>query len=83
MTWKEFLLRLDGYIRHNKEGWKMTRFIAYQVYASTPMKNKPVSIEKYLPLEAESKPIVTDSVKDIMREQYKKIKEKLWQEQTS
>lgn len=83
MTWREFLLRLSGYIRHNKEGWKMARFIGYQVYVSTPKKDNPVSIEKYLPLEPQNKPIVTDSVKDIMREQYKKIKEKLWQEQTS
>lgn len=76
MTWKEFLLRLDGYVRHNKEGWKMTRFIAYQVYASTPMKNKPVSIEKYLPLEAESKPKINEWMKDLMRLEHKKIKEK-------
>lgn len=78
MTWREFLLRLDGYIRHQKEGWKMTRFIAYQVYASTPMKNKPVSIEKYLPLEAESKPQFTDAMKDRIRAEHKKLKEK-WQ----
>lgn len=57
----------------------MTRFIAYQVYASTPMKNKPVSMEKYLPLDDKIKPNFTDSMKDRIRAEHKKLKEK-WQE---
>lgn len=75
MTWREFMLRLDGYKRHQKEDWKMTRFIAYQVYASTPMKNKPVSIEKYLPLD-NSKPVFTEFMKDRIKAEQRKIKEK-------
>lgn len=60
----------------------MTRFIAYQVYASTPMKNKPVSMEKYLPLEDKIKPKFTDAMKDRIRLEHKKLKEK-WQDQMS
>lgn len=78
MTWREYLLRLDGHIRQTKEKWGMARMIAYQVYVSTPSRKNPISIEKYLPLESTTKANFSDSMKDSIREQYKKIKEKIY-----
>ncbi len=78
MSWKEFQLRIDGYNRIQKEEYKKYRLVAYQVYASTPMKNKPVSIERYLPLDNE-KVDFTDSMKEAIKDQYKKLKSK-WQQ---
>lgn len=78
MSWKEYQLRLDGYLRMQKEDYKKFRMVAYQVYASTPMKNKPVSIEKYLPLDDKVKPNFTDAMKDRIRQEHEKIKNK-WQ----
>lgn len=78
MTWKEFQLRLDGHKRIQIEEWKKYRLVSYQVYASTPMKNKPVNIEKYLPLEDSPKASFTDAMKDRIRAEHKKLKEK-WQ----
>lgn len=78
MTWKEFQLRIDGYNRIQKTEWEKYRLVAYQVYASTPMKNKPVSIERYLPLDNE-KVDFTDSMKEAIKDQYKKLKSK-WQQ---
>ncbi len=78
MTWKEFKLRIDGYNRIQKEEYKKYRLVAYQVYASTPMKNKPVSIDRYLSL-GDQKIDFTDSMKEAIKDQYKKLKSK-WQQ---
>lgn len=78
MTWREFQLRLCGHKRIQIEEWKKYRLVAHQVYASTPMKNKPVNIEKYLPLENSAKPSFTDAMKNRIRLEHKKLKEK-WQ----
>lgn len=76
MTWKEFQLRLDGYNRIQIKEWEKHRLVAYQVYASTPMKNKPVNIEKYLPLGEKPKMSMTDEMKERIRAEHRKIKEK-------
>ena len=79
MKWKEYQLRLDGYNRSKVEEWKKFRLIAYQVYASTPMKSKPVNIEKYLPLGTEvKKSSLTEEMRKRIILEQKRIKEK-WQ----
>ncbi len=82
MTWKEFQLRIDGYNRIQKTEWEKYRLVAYQVYASTPMKNKPVSIDRYLPL-GDQKIDFTDSMKEAIKDQYNKLKSKIKWQQTS
>lgn len=57
MTWAEFCIRLNGYKRLDKKEWYKIRFLGYQTYISNWMdsKKKPVSIDKYLPLDNSKK----------------------------
>jgi len=53
MTWAEFCIRLNGHQRLDKKEWYKVRFLGYQTYISNwqNSKKKPVSIEKYFPLD--------------------------------
>ncbi len=77
MTWAEFCIRLHAYHRIDKKEWYKTRIIAYQVYLSgwQDSKKKPLTINKFLPLDDEVKPTLTEAqLKAIKRakEQYNK-----------
>ena len=53
MTWAEFTLRLFSYKRQERNDWYKVREVCYQIYTSNwgDPKRKPVSKEKYLPLD--------------------------------
>jgi len=54
MTWVEFMLRLDGHNRKNKEQWRQVRHISYMVYQTIYEKHPKMSIEKFLPIDGDN-----------------------------
>lgn len=79
MTWAEFCIRLFAYQRLDKKEWYKVRLIAYQIYVSNwqDSKKKPVSINKYLPLDKQEKLKLTEAQRNAANkaiELYKKQK---------
>lgn len=60
-----------GYIREDKNKWYHTRFIAYQVYTSTPIKGQHISIEKFMNLDNNISKLSHEQ-KELLRELNKK-----------
>lgn len=57
MTWREFQLRRFGFIRSTIEEWKKTRLVSYySLVATGAINTKKMSIEKFMPLDENSKP---------------------------
>ena len=65
MTWAEFCIRLNAYQRLEKKEWYKVRAIAYQVYVSNWQhpKKKPISIKRYMDLDGDAKPRLTEEHK--------------------
>lgn len=74
MSWAEFRVRLNGYKRLDKKEWYKIRFLGYQTYVSNwqDPKKKPVSIEKYLPLDDVNKPKLNKTQLDALRKAHEK-----------
>lgn len=58
-------------MREDKNKWFHTRFIAYQVYISTPIKGQHVSIEKFMNLDGNTSKLNNEQ-KELLRELNKK-----------
>lgn len=57
MTWREFQLRRFGFIRSQIEDWKKTRMVSYySLVATGAINTTKMSIEKFMPLDDNSKP---------------------------
>lgn len=57
MTRAEFILKANGYDTKQVKEWEHTRFMAYNTYKFVPYRgkgNKPVKIEKFLPLRTDT-----------------------------
>jgi hypothetical protein len=61
MTWAEFCIRLFAYQRLDKKEWYKVRAIAYEIYLSRPLKVKHVNINKFMALDKEDKPKLTEA----------------------
>lgn len=70
MTWREFLLRREGYIREKTEREALTREISYMVYLSIPQKEPKMSKDRFWNIEAMGKP--KSGLSDMQRELLKK-----------
>lgn len=72
MSWREFQLRLAGYIRQQKNKWIHTREIVYYtLVASGSIDTKKLSKEKFMPLENSVKNRnggLNDRQKELMKE---------------
>jgi len=57
MSWAEFRIRLFSYNRQEKNDWYKVREVCYQIYVSNWQnpKKKPISKERYLPLNSNPK----------------------------
>lgn len=65
MSWREFQLRRSGYFRKEKEEWKKARIISYySLVATGAIDTKKMSIEKFMPLDSNSKPRMSDAMKN-------------------
>ena len=82
MTWAEFMIRLYAYNRQQKKEWYKVREICYQIYTSNWMdsKRKPVSKERYMPLEGTkvNKPNekMLERIKQVQKEYHEQVKRK-------
>ncbi len=64
MTWREFVLRVNGYRRQQKEKWYHTRLVSYySLVATGAIDTKKISIDKFMPLENKG-----NNFNDIQRE---------------
>jgi len=72
MSWREFQLRLAGYIRQQKEKWIHTREVVYYTLVSSgSIKPEKLSKEKFMPLESNGKVKsggLNDRQKELMKE---------------
>jgi hypothetical protein len=65
MSWAEFRIRLFAYKRQLKEKQYLVREVAYQVYLSGYMgKGKPLTKDKYWPIDGTKRISVTDKVRE-------------------
>lgn len=79
MTWREFQLKLAGYKREQKNKWYHTRMIAYQIYASTPIKGKHIEIDKFMKIDSKNtglNNVQKDLLKERMAIAIREVKEK-------
>lgn len=67
LTWREYLLKRDGYLREFKNRQYTTRTIAYySLVATGAIDTKKMSMEKFMPLE-ESKNSLGDEQKEVLK----------------
>lgn len=69
MTWAEFCIRLHGFHRLDKREWEKHRLGAYWNYVNTfaYSKKKPLSIDRFFPLEIKKKPILTEKQEEAIK----------------
>ena len=75
MTWREYQLRRNGYIRAETEEWKRSRLVAYNALVATgAVDPRKMSIEKFMPLSGKSTPKMTDEQKAALKKRQLELK---------
>jgi hypothetical protein len=68
LTWREYLLKRDGYIREIKNRQYTTRTIAYySLVATGAIDTKKMSMEKFMPLEEKTN-VSNDEQKELLKQ---------------
>lgn len=71
LTWREYLLKRDGYLREFKNRQYTTRTIAYySLVATGAIDTKKMSMEKFMPLDDKTS-VSNDEQKELLKQMMK------------